>query len=269
MTRRSGGDGTRIARLFRQARELSDDQRACDLRAILADDEIQVVVSDYADPGYTACLVCPPDRDTCPSGILLAPNQSPGRQRFSLAHELGHYHIPSHRHKPPGWCGDDDMVAREDTGRRYEWEANQFAAELLMPRHLFSHDAGHRDAAFHEIAELASPEWYDVSVTAAAIRFVDVTHEACALISSHEGIIEWVVKSDPFVYRIPWRGDRLPLGSLGTAVTRGESASARPEQLDPYTWLETEQHTPVELFESVHIPTQIQVLSLVWVVSES
>ena len=270
MTRRSDGDGRRIARLFRQARGLSDDQRACDLGAILADDEIQIVVSDCANPGYTACLVSPPDRDACPSGILLAPNQSPGRKRFSLAHELGHYHIPSHRKRPPGWCGEDDMVAQEDSGRRYEWEANQFAAELLMPRHLFSHDAGHRDAAFHEIAELSSPEWYDVSVTAAAIRFVEVTAEACALVSAHDGTIDWVVKSEPFVYRIPWRGDRLPPGSLATAVNRGEGAPAQPEQLDPYTWLENEQYRPVELFESVlHIPTQSQVLSLVWVVAEA
>ena len=102
------------------------------------------------------------------------------------------------------------MTAHEDSGRRYEWEANQFAAELLMPRHLFSQDAEHRDAAFHEIAELASQSWYDVSVTAAAIRFVEVTSEACALVSAHDGLIDWVMKSEAFVYRIPWRGDRLP-----------------------------------------------------------
>jgi len=268
--RRSGGDGRRTARLFRRARELSDEQRACDVAAILAADEIQVVVSDSADPGYTACLVCPPDRDACPSGILLALGQSPGRERFSLAHELGHYHIPSHRTKPPGWCGDDDMVAQEDGGRRYEWEANEFAAELLMPHHLFGHDAGHRDAAFHEIVELASPTWYDVSVTAAAIRFVDVTREACALVSAHDGAVDWVIKSEAFVYRIPWRRDPLPPGSLASAVTRGKGAPTRPEQIDPYTWLENEQYTPVELFESVHhIPTQGQVLSLVWVIAEA
>lgn len=44
----------------------------------------------------------------------------------------------------------------------------------------------------------------------------------------------------------------------------------QPEQVDPYAWLEKEQYTPVELFESVHcIPTQAQILSLVWVVPEA
>lgn len=161
------------------------------------------------------------------------------------------------------------MVAQKDSGRRYEWEANQFAAELLMPQHLFSRDAGQRDPTFHEIAEMASTGAYDVSATAAAIRFVEVTQEACALVSARGGVIDWVVKSRSFVYRIPWIRDRLPMGSLATAVSRGDDAPAEAEPVDPYTWLDYEQYTPVELFESVrHIPTQGQVLSLVWVVSE-
>ena len=52
-------------------------------------------------------------------------------------------------------------------------------------------------------------------------------------------------------------------------MTRGETAPTRPEQMDPYNWLENEQRKPVELFESVlYIPRQAQVLSLVWVVDE-
>ena len=83
MRRPPGGDGRRIASLFRQARGLSDDKRACDLGAILAADEIHKVVSECADPGYTACLVCPPDRDACPSGILLG-SWPDSRQRAVL-----------------------------------------------------------------------------------------------------------------------------------------------------------------------------------------
>jgi len=267
MARRENRNGLRMARLFRQARGLSEEERACDLDRIRADDEIDLAVSDVANPGYTACLVRP-DPDV-PCGIILAPGQSRGRQRFSVAHELGHYHIPRHKDRPLGWCGDEDMTARADAQQQYEWEANDFAAELLMPRRLFSTDAAGRDPIFREIFELANPAMYDVSVTAGALRYVEVTNQACALVCAREGVIEWVAKSEAFLYRIPWRKNSVPLGSNANAVFNGEEPLDGAEPLDPYTWLEIEQRRPVELFEStVAIRSQSQVLSMVWVVPE-
>ncbi|MCE2423070.1 MAG: ImmA/IrrE family metallo-endopeptidase [Gemmatimonadetes bacterium] len=246
---------------------MSDGARACDLDGILAGDDIEVVESEVREPGYTACLVRPvPD---LPAGIMLAPDQSRGRRRFSVAHELGHYHIPTHQGIATGWCGDADMTAGAHGGNVREQEANDFAAELLMPRHLFSQDARGRDPNFREIGELAQRDMYDVSRTAAALRYVEVTQSACSLVCARDGIIEWVAKSKDFVYRIPWRGDPVPAESHARAVFNGEEASEEAEPLDPYAWLEIEQRQPVELFEStLAIPRQSQVLSLVWVVSE-
>lgn len=266
MPARVDRNGQRIAQLFRQARGLRED-RACDLDTIRAEDEIDLVISELTNPGYTACLVRPgPD---LPCGIILAPGQSRGRERFSVAHELGHYYIPTHRARPTGWCGEEDMVALPDSGRQYEWEANDFAAELLMPRTLFLADARERDPTFEKICELASPAMYDVSVTAAAIRYVEVTREACALVCARAGTIEWVSKSESFRYRIPWRADALPAGSLARHVLNGGKPNGLPETLDPYAWLEVEQPGDPELFEStLAIPSQDQVLSLIWVVEE-
>lgn len=55
----------------------------------------------------------------------------PVRQRFSLAHELGHYFLdhPTADDELPG----DEGLAERDI---YESEANEFAAELLVPRSL-------------------------------------------------------------------------------------------------------------------------------------
>src|SRR5690606_28819272 len=75
MPRPAKRNGLRIARLFRQARGLTE-VRACDLDRIREEDNIDLVVSDLRDPGYTACLVRPgPD---LPCGIMLAPGQSRG-----------------------------------------------------------------------------------------------------------------------------------------------------------------------------------------------
>ena len=264
MPTRPSRNGRRIAQLFRRARGLSDGARACDLDGILAEDDIEVVESEVREPGYTACLVRPaPD---LPAGIMLAPGQNHGRRQFSIAHELGHYHIPTHKDRATGWCDDADMAAGAHGGRIHEREANDFAAELLMPRHLFSQDAQGRDPNFREIGELAERDMYDVSRTAAALRYVEVTRSACSLVCARDGVIEWVAKSKNFVYRIPWRGDAVPVESHAKAIFNGEEANEEAEPLDPYTWLEIEQHQPVELFEStLAIPRQSQVLSLVWV----
>ena len=61
----------------------------------------QANVSDWpstsreADPHYTACLIRAP-AGCRGGGIFLAPGQDSGRKPFSMAHELGHFHIPSH-----------------------------------------------------------------------------------------------------------------------------------------------------------------------------
>jgi IrrE N-terminal-like domain len=54
------------------------------------------------------------------------------RQRFTLAHEIGHYML--HRDKIGGGIVDNVMY-RSNLSSRYEVEANKFAADLIMPMH--------------------------------------------------------------------------------------------------------------------------------------
>ena len=57
----------------------------------------------------------------------------PGRRRFTIAHELGHWicHVAGARHAAPVYCRAHDVEPGAD--RALEREANIFAAELLMP----------------------------------------------------------------------------------------------------------------------------------------
>jgi Zn-dependent peptidase ImmA (M78 family) len=66
------------------------------------------------------------------------------RQRFTTAHELGHYAL--HRHLIGRGIDDDRAYRSTSVGRYYntrigpreETEANRFAANLLMPEHLLA-----------------------------------------------------------------------------------------------------------------------------------
>jgi Zn-dependent peptidase ImmA (M78 family) len=257
--------GRQIAQLFRQSRGLLET-RACDLGGILTEAELEVVSSKYDDPGYAALLLRFPEGG---GGIMIAANQSDGRRRFSLAHELGHFFIPSHAAAGPTLkCADTDLRARSSDSKTQEWEANDFAAELLMPRALFSADARHRPIDFGTVEFLAGSEMYQVSRTAAAWRLVQSTREQCALVMSVNGAIEWVARSDSFSYWIPERGQSLGKDTVAAAVRRGESPILGAEQVSPLEWFEGspgQSFDRVEIFESAYpIPSRAQIMSLVW-----
>jgi hypothetical protein len=186
-----------------------------------------------------------------------------------LAHELGHFWIPTHQRVGPTLkCADADLRARSTDSRVIEWEANDFAAELLMPTKLFAADIRHRPVTFSSVEKLASADMYNVSRTAAAWRFVQLTREPCALVMTVDGLVSWVARSPAFRYRIVERQQPLGKGTVAAALNRGEATSGAAEKVAPYEWLDAptdESQPPFELFESAClIPSLHQVLSLVW-----
>lgn len=71
--------------------------------------------------------------------IYLPSDTSPLRDRFTMAHELGHYllHYPLVREKhgeDAGMKANRFVEKSQKDLNRAEWEANWFAASLLMPR---------------------------------------------------------------------------------------------------------------------------------------
>jgi Zn-dependent peptidase ImmA (M78 family) len=63
---------------------------------------------------------------------------NPGRQRFTLAHELGHFFLNHSRFLKAEYCEAADFEiddrAEYDDVLRLEWQANYFASCLLLPR---------------------------------------------------------------------------------------------------------------------------------------
>jgi|GEM_PF-323146 len=62
--------------------------------------------------------------------IALSPYPGHYRNRFTIAHELGHYFLHSK-------AGEQELYATRQAGSRVEWEANWFAAAFLMPSEYF------------------------------------------------------------------------------------------------------------------------------------
>ncbi|MBA4072793.1 MAG: hypothetical protein C0497_13295 [Gemmatimonas sp.] len=261
MANGNGTRGARIAKLFRQYRGLRD-QRTCDVEAICESDGICIAESSCQELAFTASLVGEPGAQ----GILLAPGQESGRRRFSIAHELGHLHIPTHAAFATVPCSDrSDGFAIDPQRRQREAEANQFAAELLMPFRWFSEDARRLDLALSSAAQLASPDRYGVSVMAAARRMLEVNREPGLLVVSEAGRLLWADWSAGWRWGCPPRGATIHADSLHAAVERGEGDCLRPAHVDFFTWVDRIGASPTQLVESaMAIPSVGQVMSLVW-----
>lgn len=116
------------------------------------------------------------------SGILIRKNElaligvnsteASVRQRFTIAHELGHFFI--HENKDTFIDYRDNKTGTTHSPR--EREANMFAAALLMPRHLIKTDhkffANQGMFTEQEVEKMA--EKYDVSAEAMKLRLLNL-----------------------------------------------------------------------------------------------
>ena len=118
----------------------------------------------------------------------------PGRIRFTLAHELGHYMLHRREAGLEGFeCGSGDML-RYDTGYAVrEEEANAFAAALLMPAHDFRRQVEHEGFSFDLLEHCA--DRYGVSLTSAVLRWLDVTPRRAIAVVSEDGFMHWAKSS--------------------------------------------------------------------------
>lgn len=101
----------------------------------------------------------------------IRPSGNRGRERFSVAHELGHWKL--HRGKSFR-CRVDDQSENLASDAALEKEADSYAAHLLMPRYLFDPAirSGARIPTFKHIEEVAQA--FEVSMAAAVIRMAEV-----------------------------------------------------------------------------------------------
>ena len=68
--------------------------------------------------------------------IYISINDSANRQRFTLAHELGHCIMHRERYREKGLLEGIDMFRNPENHSPTEVEANACAAEVLMPREM-------------------------------------------------------------------------------------------------------------------------------------
>lgn len=109
-----------------------------------------------------------PSRDT-PAGFEIGINrfEKDTRQRFTIAHEIGHYLLHSHL---IGGGIVDNVLYRSRLSSKIEAEANRVAADILMPKHLIRKVAEEQKLSFGEENSEIFADALKVSKQAMGIR---------------------------------------------------------------------------------------------------
>jgi uncharacterized protein DUF955 len=165
-------------------------------------------------------------------GIALRQSDSRRRKRFTAAHELGHFCIPSHKRRAIR-CVSPEM-ARDNSARTVEREASDFAAELLMPRGPVQ--AIIRTGAIDLSRAMEVAEMYDVSRLSAALRICEVTRERAAVVYFQEGKIRWAYRFG-MPYGLPATGASAPENSVANDLLCGREGSLTAQVVDAEAWL--------------------------------
>lgn len=145
---------------------------------------------------------------------------SPGRVRFTLAHELGHYIL--HRMQHDSFeCSAADMDRWSTDEQNIEGQADLFASYLLMPADDFRSQLDVM-VTFDMLGACA--ERYGVSLTAAILRWLSLTDQKALMVVSREGYIMWSWSSDAAFrsgafFRTRGRAVELPRGSIAQDST--------------------------------------------------
>lgn len=187
--------------------------------------KIEPLTSD----GFEGALMANPEKSV---GAIFYNARSPRpRQRFTIGHELGHFLLPWHR-KSAFQCTAGDMTFRANG----EWEiqANQFSAELLIPKLL----------ALPRLRALKEPDLEHVTVLAGefgtsiemtARRYAELHEFPCAVVFSKGNEVRYTARSEYFEHQLcVWKGDKLPTKSPSRGAT-GEVDDW--DELDAYWWL--------------------------------
>jgi Zn-dependent peptidase ImmA (M78 family) len=187
----SGLDRNRGAKRAREARTalglLPDAPLECLLGVVEERARLPVVVGRLPEGVAGVC-----HRQDDGAVLWVNGEQAPVRQRFTLAHELGH-----------AWCQHDGRLEVDTfatlsgkTTNPYEIQANAFAAEFLVPRAAME-DVVHGDQSLDEVVTIAAHFGVSAIVVAYRLGTLGLVSDDCVAglkadieAGAHEGALE-------------------------------------------------------------------------------
>lgn len=164
--------------------------------------------------------------------ITVQRHGNPRRKRFSIAHELGHW---EHHRGSSSVCRASD-IGNPGSASQIERQADRFAADLLMPRYLFSPSLAQQSRLSFEAIEALAAE-YGTSRLATAMRCIDLGDWPVILVCHAATGRRWFKRSDLVPERWFPRAELDP-SSSAFPVLFGDVDRAAPRSINAGAWFD-------------------------------
>lgn len=190
--------------------------------------------------------------------ITVNDRSSARRQRFSIGHELGHWKW--HRGRILV-CRADEIDGGDSRRPQIERAADSFAADLLMPGFLLRPICtSFPKLTFKTVSAIADA--FDVSLTAAAIRLVEIEHSPSLLVCHGPPGRKWFTRS-PSVPDHWFPQNELDHESIAFDILFGSQSDDRsPHRIGADAWFDCRGADGHELTEETVRTGPHEVLTL-------
>lgn len=185
------------------------------------------------------------------------------KRRFILAHELGHYLM--HRNIAPFYNDTENDFWEWRSSKHHENEANEFAAELLMPTEIFLSLSRKEPFSIDYVLKIKSQ--FKTSLTATAIRFAEKGHDPILLLCSQYNIVKWFIKNEAFPFaKISVHG-KIPVNTVSYEYYKHNKTYTQPEEIDPKDWHIVDRYFgELKYYEQcIYFDYYGYVLSFIWI----
>lgn len=229
------------------------------------------VLANYCDAsiiykqltGCEACIIGGKKKAT----IFVSDNIYKTRQRFCVAHELGHWMLD--RNIPRFSCKEGDIGANHAFQKGIEARANRYAADLLMPEFLFKPAADGLEMSFKSVRALHAQ--FNTSLMATAIRLIQYGSYPAIFVwydaktGKRSGFVRW-----PDLPTCLWPHDNLHHETYAMEILCGKSIdSERPRRVSADFWFNTKNAYDHDVYEHSIKGFGDTVLSIIWWKDES
>lgn len=173
--------------------EDSGDRSVTNLSSLIEGEGITLSYNDYG-PHFDGMLEYAHGRFHIFCNLYYSKTPGSGRARFTLAHELGHYFIDSHRNalisgKMAAHGSRSDFQSKNEIER----QADLFASILLLPTARLQSRLQKVTFGLAGIQTLAKE--FQTSLSSTAIRYADLSSRSCAVIRWTQESVSWMVVS--------------------------------------------------------------------------
>ncbi|MDR3714758.1 MAG: ImmA/IrrE family metallo-endopeptidase [Puia sp.] len=189
------------------------------------------------------------------------------RKRFAAAHELGHYEM--HRYLRPVFGDTEYDLLNWYRGGPHEIEANEFAAELLMPTEVFHSECKSKGKLEPKLIDHLANR-FQVSKTSAILKFVKRGNYPSMAVFCKDNKMKWWKKSEDFYNFLDFTRDSPPPPTTVAAeIFSGKKAytgDAAKQDIWKSDWFEMKSNEQDSRFFEycMVIQSYNSTLSLIW-----